>query len=168
MNIAFTLTTEMISRARELWNNGQTLDAGKVIYECLPVEARPLWAARVLRLVVKRTGIISQPIEHAIGIANTPRDWGKANGAFLTLRVATLELENLQERSPKQELLLNNMLLAELVAKVTYNATSPSDEYDEDSGWWIAQCLKDILDLINDEKFSIVAWTTLCLDEKPE
>jgi hypothetical protein len=37
-----------------------------------------------------------------------------------------------------QETLASLLLLAEMVAKVTYNATDPPDEFDENSGWWIA------------------------------
>jgi len=47
------------------------------------------------------------------------------------------------------------------VAKVTYNATNPTDEFDEDSGWWIARCLKDVLELLGDDEFSRSMWTTL-------
>ena len=62
----------------------------------------------------------------------------------------------------EQELLGWLLALAELVAKVTYNATDPQDEFDEDSGWWIAPCLKGFLDSLNDNEFSNVAWSALC------
>jgi hypothetical protein len=52
--------------------------------------------------------------------------------------------------------------LAENVAKVLYNATDPRDEFDEDSGWWIVSCLKDILDVLKDDEFSKVAWLAAC------
>lgn len=159
-------TRDPLSKARALWRNGQALEAGKLIFDSLPVETRPQWAARVLRLVVDRTEVKSQAIEHVIRIANTPSDWGKAHDAFSTLRKATLELEELKARSPEQALLLSQLLLAELAAKVTYNSTSPSDEFDEDSGWWLAPCLKEILDLVSDEKFSMTAWATLSLDDE--
>jgi hypothetical protein len=51
--------------------------------------------------------------------------------------------------------------LAELVAKVTYNATDPPDRFDEDSGWWIAACLRDLVDRLGDEEFSEAAWSAL-------
>jgi hypothetical protein len=66
----------------------------------------------------------------------------------------------------QQALLLRNLLLAELVAKVTYNSTNPPDEFDEDSGWWVAPCLKDILDFVDDEQFSTAAWAVLTLSEQ--
>ncbi len=73
-------------------------------------------------------------------------------------------MEQLEARTPQQDLLLNHLLLAELVAKVTYNSTNPPDEFDEDSGWWIAPCLKDILDAVNDENFSLTVWSALSLE----
>ena len=165
MKDEFMLTNPVLSEARSLWNKGQALEAGKLIFESLPVGSRPQWAARVLRVVVDLTGLSVQPIEHAINIANTPCDWGKAHVAFSALRRATTELEQSQVRSPEQTLLLSHLLLAELVAKVTYNSTSPADEFDEDSGWWIAPCLKDILDLVNDGTLSMAAWSALSCGE---
>jgi hypothetical protein len=161
-------TSDTASRARNLWKEGQALDAGKLIFESLPLELRPQWAARVLRLVVDRTGVTGQLIERVIGIANTPSDWGKAHDAFSALRKTTLELEQLRVRGAEQDLLLNHLLFAELVAKVTYNSTSPPDEFDEESGWWIAPCLKDILDLVNDEQLSMAAWSALSLSDERE
>ena len=55
--------------------------------------------------------------------------------------------------------------LAELVAKVTYNAVDPPDEFDEDSGWWIAASLRGFVDLWMDDEFSKVAWSALCCEE---
>jgi len=155
------LTRDELLIARERWRKGQTLDAGQLIFNSIPIETRPQWAARVLRLVVDRTAVKSHAIEHAIRIANAPDKWGKAHDAFSTLRDATLELEDQRSLGIKQTLLLKHLLLAELVAKVTYNSTNPPDEFDEDSGWWIAPCLRDILDSLNDEQFSNAAWSVL-------
>lgn len=154
-------TRDDVSRACDFWQKGQTLSAGQLLFDSIPVEARPQWAARVMRVVIDRTGVKSHAIEHAIRIANTPNEWYKAHDAFSTLRKATLELDDIKPLSMKQSLLLKHLLLAELVAKVTYNSTNPPDDFDADSGWWIAPCLKDILDSVNDEEFSRAAWSTL-------
>jgi hypothetical protein len=139
MGKEFMATNEILSEARSLWNKGNALEAGKLIFENLPVGTRPQWAARVLRLVVDRTGIKSQPVELAISTANSPSDWGKAHDVFSTVRRATLELDRLSALSPSQMLFMEHLVLAELVAKVTYNETNPDDEFDEDSGWWVAR-----------------------------
>ena len=80
------------------------------------------------------------------------------------MRKSTLELDRIRERglTKDQELLGWLLALAELVAKVTYSATDPPDEFDEDSGWWIAPCLKGFLDSLNDSEFSNAAWAALC------
>ena len=47
--------------------------------------------------------------------------------------------------------------------KVTYNATNPNDEFDEDSGWWIVACLRGFVDARwKDEEFATAAWTAAC------
>jgi len=162
----FMPTRYTLSKARTLWEKGEALDAGKLIFESLPVETRPQWAGRGLRLALDRTGIKSEPIERALAIAMTRNYWGKAHDAFSSLRKATLELDKLKALSHQQELLLSLLVLAELVAKVTYNSTNPSDEFDADSGWWIAPCLRELLDFVNDEEFSMAAWSALSLDEQ--
>jgi hypothetical protein len=60
------------------------------------------------------------------------------------------------------------MELAELTAKVTYNATHPPDEFDEDCGWWIAVYLKRLLDSLHDDSFSQRMWLAFCFDEESD
>ena len=55
-------------------------------------------------------------------------------------------------------------VVAELVAKVTYNETDPDDEFDEDSGWWIAPCVKTVLEEIGDAGFERSMWLMLISD----
>jgi hypothetical protein len=159
------LANDIVTKARSHWNDGQALEAGKLIFESLPSEIRTQWADNILRAVVERTGIKSDVIERVSSIAACPDDWGKAHDAFSAVRDKVLKLEGPAALNPQQDLLLRHLLLAELVAKVTYNATNPPDEFDEDSGWWIALCLKDILDLVDDKAFSEAMWSVLCLDE---
>jgi hypothetical protein len=95
--------------------------------------------------------------------------WGNSHRAFSTLRASTLELDELERTrglTEDQKLLGSILSLAELVAKVTYNATNPPDEFDEDSGWWIAACLKGFVDhRWSDDEFSQAAWLALCSRE---
>jgi hypothetical protein len=73
-----------------------------------------------------------------------------------------LELETTQGLAKEQESLYDLLSLAELVAKVTYNAADPPDKFDEDSGWWIASCLRGFVDWWKDDEFSKAAWSALC------
>lgn len=153
-----------IDQAFEHWKKGEALEAGKIIFESLSTEIQPRWAAHILESVVKRTGIKSPPIEHILRLANNPNEWGKAHDAFSLARKSTVALEKLSARSSEQSLLLSELLLAELAAKVAYNSTYPINEFDEDSGWWVAVCLKDILERLDDEEFSKSMWLVLCND----
>ena len=159
-------TDSHLTQANEYWRGGHPLEAGKLIYENLPADIRPKWASRILKLVLLRSGIRSSPIEQVLDIADHTAKWGNANRAFFTVRKSTLKLDSIRDRglTKKQELLGWGLALAELVAKVTYNATNPPDEFDEDSGWWIAPCLKGFLDLLNDDDFSNAAWSALCCE----
>jgi hypothetical protein len=151
-------------QASELWKQGRPLDAGRVVFEGLPKQARPAWAADILRTVIGRVGTISAPIENVLKTANTRDAWPSAHAAFVEIRHVVLKLEEQASHLPDQKLLLAVMLLAELVAKVVYNATDPQDEFDEDTGWWILVCLKDVLDLLKDPDFSAQVLSGLKLD----
>ena len=155
-------SNKYLSQASEYWRLGQPLAAGRLIFENLPTEVRPHWASHILSLVIEKTKVKSPPIEYIIEIASRPADWGKAHEAFSLARAVTLELNKTKVKPPHQMLLIQHMGLAELVAKVIYNATNPSDEFDEDSGWWIAVCLKNILDLLDDNEFSRSMWLVVC------
>ena len=123
-----------LDRAAELWRGGQPLEAWRLIFEKLPTEERSRWASRVLRLVIARSGVQNAQINHLLDIADNPKKWGKAHQAFSRLRKSTLALERLQARSHEQDLLLRHLYLAENVAKVICNSTTPLDRFDEDSG----------------------------------
>jgi hypothetical protein len=154
---------DYLEQAAVYWRAGQTHQAGKLIFENLPPEARPRWAAGILKLLVERTGITSKPIEHILRVANDQRQWSQAHDAFSGARAVVLKLDKLREkRSPEQTLLLGLLGVAELVAKVTYNATNPEDEFDEDSGWWIPACARNVLSLLGDVQFAETMWSKLC------
>jgi hypothetical protein len=143
------------------WRGGRTLEAGKLIFESLPRDGRPKWAADILRAVVKRTGLTSPPIERILRIAADPDQWKEGHEVFDEARDQTLQLEAMAVRSPREDLMLRQILLAELVAKVLYNATDPPDEFDEDSGWWIASCLWDVIEAVGDDDFAASMWVRL-------
>lgn len=156
-------------QAAEYWRAGKPLEAGKLIFESLPRDTRPKWAARILTLVLDRSGIERSHFERVLYDADNQRMWADAHRAFDNLRKATLQLEDLQKKrrlTKDEELLAGILLLAENVAKVTYNATDPPDEFDEDSGWWIAACLKGFVDNVwHDDAFSKAAWLRLCSED---
>jgi hypothetical protein len=161
--------SEHLKRAAEYWNSGQPLQAGKLIFENLPNEARPKWASRILRIILERSGIQSSLFDPILHTADHQPMWGNGHRVFSTLRASTLKLDDMKRTkgaTEAQKLFGYILSLAELVAKVTYNATNPPDEFDEDSGWWIAACLRCVVDhRWKDEHFAKAAWSALCSQE---
>lgn len=177
--------SNLLKHAAERWEGGEPMEAGRLIYENLPNDVRPGWAARILRLVLAHSGINDRPwwrrlldyasggvpfpsqaVGHVLQIADTPSDWTKAHRAFSAVRDEALRFEELQRRgclTEQQSLYQRVLLLAELVAKVTYNASHPIDPFDEDSGWWIASELRVFVDQYwpTDEAFGEAAWKAL-------
>jgi hypothetical protein len=151
-----------VEQAAEHWRGGRPLEAGELLFERLPKEFRPIWASRILKLVVGRSGVRFSPIEDILHIADHPMEWVNAHNAFSTLRTTTLDLESARDRTKEERLFLCLVGLAENAAKVIYNATDPPDPFDADSGWWIAVCLKSFLDLLGEDDFSKTAWLAVC------
>jgi hypothetical protein len=54
------------------------------------------------------------------------------------------------------------LYMAELVAKLSYNAALPSDEFDEDTAAWVAHHLRGFARHIGDDAaFMDMAWKAL-------
>lgn len=155
-----------VDAAFAYWSAGDPVEAGRVILESIKKHDQPAWAANVLQRVVDKTGVKSIVFENVLLCAKNPENWSGGHKAFSLARGAVLRLEENDDLSSEQELLLCVLLLAEVVAKVAYNAAEPVDEFDEDSGWWVAACLKEVLELLDDDQFSEVMWTTLCLSQR--
>jgi hypothetical protein len=152
-----------IQQAAELWNGKQPFEAGRIIFEGLPKEVQPAWAARILRLVLARSGVKLKQIDRLLNIVDRREEWRKAHDAFDSIRDQTLKWDRraIKGLTEEQKILLEVLELAELVAKVTYNATDPDDEFNEDSGWVIAVSLRGFANIYKNEDFTQAAWLAL-------
>jgi hypothetical protein len=161
--------TDGIALAAEYWSNGQPLEAGKLIYEALPTKSRPKWASRILKLVLEKSCVESTLFTPVLAAADQEESWKTGHEVFSELRDSVLKLDEQRKQSglSESEKMLSAILsLAELVAKVIYNATEPQNEFDEDSGWWIAASLRGFLDHDwNEESFATSAWAALSSSE---
>ncbi|WP_162656003.1 hypothetical protein [Tuwongella immobilis] len=147
------------------WESGTPMQAGEELFKSLEANVRPLWAAGILSLVYNRSRFQQPVIDEAIQIARTPSLWAEGHRLFDRIRSLTLRLDGDDDLglSGDSKLLLGHVVsLAELVAKVTYNASDPADPFDEDSGWWIVECLRGFVDHVwTDKDFSAAAWEAL-------
>jgi hypothetical protein len=146
------------------WESGDVFQAGVLLYERIPRLLRPQWGAELLE-VVSRSIFNAPEIEAVIAFARTPEQWAdgldhKSNAAhnfFDAVRHLTLQIERQEKRQPFESVLL----LAENVAKVTYNAYRYRAPFDHDAGWWITANLKSIIDTMNNLEFTSVALPAL-------
>ena len=127
--------------------------------------------------VLTRTGLHCAPLLHehygtaprgtvrfSIGPFNTKDQILHAVNAVEKIQAATRDFERTCENGLTEEQKVQAWMLslAELVAKVTYNATNPEDEFDEDSGWWIAVHMRWFIEHWGDALFTDAAWNALC------
>jgi len=152
---------KVLEIARHHWDRSEALAAGRLIFESLPPEVRSPWAINILNFVRNAQRLKIRSIERLVGVAFHPENWKSIKPLFSEIRNETLQLEQRPTRSRDEELVLCQLYLAENVAKVIYNATGPMDEFDDDSGWWIAKCLKCCVDQVGDEQFAKAAWSVL-------
>jgi hypothetical protein len=160
------LKQKIIHSAKHLWDQGNLLEAGMLLFERIPLSFRPLWGADLLAFASQRFSDVPQ-IQDVIAFGRTPHEWAndtsleqgkKAHKVFDSVRLLTLEEG---QKDMNNNLYGNLLLLAENVAKVTYNAYSFAAPFDHDAGWWIIANLRRITDLVNDNDFSAAAWKVL-------
>jgi hypothetical protein len=155
-----------VERAAKHWHAGEAMEAGRLLFETLPGHLRPIWGARILRLVISKNCVDDSSLfAQVLYDAEHERMWADGHRAFSTLRDSLLRLQQKEAAeglTKEQTLLKSIVVLGELVAKVTYNAARPPDGFDEDSGCWIAASLKGFVDHARPaEQFSHEAWSAL-------
>jgi len=114
----------------------------------------------------EHSGIHSQLVEQLLACAKDPVRWGEGRHHFRSLRDKGLELDKREKLQPSglsfaeegERCLLG---LAEIVTKITYNASNPPDSFDEDTGWWLARGLKINLDHLANPELSRLAYERL-------
>jgi len=149
-----SMDRRVLTQAYDMWNAGQYLEAGRALCDGMPERGRPGWAAAVLSSV--RAHVRATPeIDTLLAIARDENWWSEGHQAFRALRDLTLRV---QGRDPIYEGVL---LLAENVAKVTYNATHPRDHFDADAGWWVAPTFDYVVRRLNDPLLTERAWAIL-------
>jgi len=103
---------------------------GQQIFENLPNNIRPGWAGLILSRFDNYVKNIPTSVKELFTIIDNKDRWKDAHGQFTKIRVFGLENKHYQPET--------YLLLAELVAKVTYNSSGQSAPFDSDSGHYIA------------------------------
>jgi len=132
-----------VEQARGHWLRGTPYEAGRLLFENLPLEISPAWGLEILKMVVRNCELSFCYLEPLEKLVENPKKWKQAHGLFDLIRRSLLKLDKLGESSEtasvpaELDCLIRIHVLGELVAKITFNATNPRDPYDYDSGWGI-------------------------------
>lgn len=104
------------------------LKSGKTIFESVPRNFRPGWGTSLL-MTFDDALIVPKEIKDLYEIVNDEKRWKEAHEQFNKIRIFLL---NNKRFRPKEFL-----LLAENVAKITYNQSGYPAPFDNDAGWYI-------------------------------
>lgn len=120
------------------------IEIGKEIFENLPNDIRPGWAGLVLSRFDNYIKDMPTSILELYPIIDNKESWKDASGQFTKIRVFGLENKSYQPD--------NYLRLAELVAKVTYNASGKPAPFDSDSGHHIASLALKATEYFDDNR----------------
>ena len=120
------------------------LEFGRQVFESVPKKARPGWGILLLQVFDNFLDSVPTPIIELRKIAAHEEKWGQAHKQFTKIR-------NLSLLNPTKEP-ETYILLAEKVAKITYNESGLPAPFDHDSGWWITILAKRTADYFESEQ----------------
>lgn len=135
------------------WTSGaDPIPLGRWIATRVPTQDQPRWAAAVLYVANECAPGIDE-VETVLRIAEDQRLWPRAHDAFTAVR--RLALSRQDPRGTRESLLFN---LAELAAKVTYNASGEPAPFDHDAGWYVPRTARQLVELIGDSELQERMW----------
>jgi len=131
------------------------IEIGQQIFENLPNDIRPGWAGLILSRFDNYIKNIPVSIKELYPIIDTKDLWKEAHGQLSKIRRFLLDNKNYKPEA--------YLLLAELVAKVTYNASGQSAPFDSDSGHYIASLALKATEHFDDNKLEEEVTSTILL-----
>jgi hypothetical protein len=106
------------------------IEVGKQIFENIPNDLIPGWAGLILSRFDNYIKEVPTEVSNIYAIIDDEDRWAEAHNQFTKIRQF-----NLKNKDYKPE---SYLLLAEMVAKVTYNSSRLPAPFDHDNGWHIA------------------------------
>lgn len=128
---------------------------GKAIFESVPSALQPRWAGFVLSQFNYYLSTVPAQVNNLFTIIKNPEMWKQAHEQFTQIRKLLLSGASF-DFDPY-------LYLAELVAKVTYNASGQPAPFDEDTGWNIPNIAMQAADCFNHERLRPDVESTLLL-----
>jgi hypothetical protein len=146
-----------VDELKRLWDADRGIEVGAMIYEALPNDLRPAWAADILDLCQRQLSPVPA-IEAVVAIARDAGRWAEGHAAFSQVRELTLEEEQSHRNGKAYKCLL---YVAENAAKVVYNASGRPAPFDHDAGYWLVGCFRQFVKQVGSEEFQEQAWHLL-------
>ena len=140
------------------WKNGDAIAIGRALMDGLPPVQQVARAATVLNACRPHWTPIRE-IERVAAIAIEPTRWGEGHDAFDDVRRLTLK----EERAPTSAVLRTLLDVAEIVAKIIYNASGRPAPFDPDSPWRLASKARNFAAALNDERATRNVWDALVM-----
>ena len=125
----------------------ELIELGRQLCTAHSVSEIPVWAGRVL-IAASRTQHEILQIQAVVDATQNREKWQDCHRLFQNVRMLTLDEE---KRRDYDKLRLSILLLAENVAKATYNASGAPAPFDADSCWWIPHCVQSLLAACDDQ-----------------
>jgi len=145
---------QRVQEARDYWDDEQPFQAGRVLFESIPVETRHLWAYNILHLAYPYFPRDCK-IEAVLEFAKDPMRWGSTPDGNYEAARSLVDAVNGCQLDP---LILR---LAAQAGKIAYTAQQFPSPFDHFSGWKIATVLWQIVHQARDYEFTTQAWSTL-------
>ena len=118
------------------------IELGRQIFEAVPKAARPGWGTTLLQTFENYIDNVPQLITELYDLTSDEQEWGKAHEQFTKIRRYSLANSDYQPES--------YLILAERVAKTTYNESGLSAPFDHHSGWAMAYLATKTADHFDD------------------
>ena len=134
------------------------IQIGQQVFENLPNDIRPGWAGLILSRFENYIPNIPASIKELYPIIDNKVLWKEAHEQFNKIRRFLHDNKNYQPEA--------YLLLAELVAKVTYNASGEPAPFDKDSGHYISGLALKATEHFNDKKLEVEVSTAIFLFNK--
>lgn len=139
---------QVIQKAFEFWENGQAFQAGSVIFECVPLDKRHLWAFHILNFAYSIYPR-NTDIEAVLEFSEHPEKW----------KQHAHEAHKIVDKVNRMGDLIFD--LATQVGKIVYTAQQFPAPFDHNAGWKIAECLKEMVLQKDEVEFTSKAWSVL-------
>lgn len=153
---------DWLTEAKQHWDNDRGYDAGRLICEHISLQVQPHWGARILRFMMQRASISHPELDCVTHLSTTPSEWSRGHDVFRKVRQVTLQHDKQSKRTSADDTHSWVLAVAEQTAKVSYNATFPLDEFDDDSAAWIVACLRGFASTMNVSGLLNEAWQIAC------